>query len=309
MKTRAPILLFVYNRPVHTRRTLESLSRNAGADQSDLFIFSDGPKSPEEEATIGAVRKIISEKYPFRSITIQEEPVNKGLARSVIDGITQIIKREGKAIVLEDDIMTSPHFLSFINAALDAHAANKSVFSVTGYCYPFTLPPDYTADTYLAYRSCSWGWATWSDRWELADWELRDFDTFSKDKGMQQGFNRAGADLSYMLKSYHQKRIDSWAIRWAYTHFLHQGLCLYPVRPMVSNTGMDGSGTHYVKKNPLLETAIEPGFEPKMVETLPALSAGINKNIYQLLDPGWLKKLFYRYKYDLRPAIRSFFHI
>lgn len=240
----APVVLFVYNRPYHTQQTIEFLQRNDLAKQSKLFIFSDGPKDEESREKVGEVRAYLRTIDGFKDITITERENNLGLANSVIAGVTEVINKFGKVIVMEDDLVSSRSFLSFMNEALDFYKDDKRIFSVTGLNYPISIPKTYKHDLYLSYRESSWGWGTWRDRWERADWEVRDFSEFLKDRRAQKLFNRGGDDLTNMLIAQMKGEIDSWAIRWCYTHYKNNAYCLYPVVSKIQNIGIDGSGTH-----------------------------------------------------------------
>ena len=162
----APIILFVFNRPEHTLETLKSLERNQFSKVSDLFIYADGAKvnsSESEREKMEEVKKIIRRNWNFRSVTIFERDINCGLAKNVIDGITKIVNDYGKIIVLEDDIITSQYFLKFCNEGLDLYANNANVFGISGYCYP--TKKRILNETYFLPIGCSWGWATWKNKW------------------------------------------------------------------------------------------------------------------------------------------------
>lgn len=240
----APIVLFVYNRPKHTQRTINALKRNDLAKESELFIFSDGEKNQEDKQKVQEVRGIIKNSNGFKNIEIYESKINKGLANSVIDGVTKIINEYGRVIVLEDDLITSKIFLNYMNEALNFYEDNKNIWSISGYNLPIKIPEDYDCDVYLAYRANSWGWGTWKDRWINIDWEIKDFDEFIYDKSKQKLFNRGGSDMSRMLKNQMNGQIDSWAIRWCYNQFKANSYTIYPVKSKVKNIGMDGSGEH-----------------------------------------------------------------
>ncbi|HOO91702.1 MAG TPA: hypothetical protein PLA74_12835 [Syntrophales bacterium] len=265
----ASIVLFVYNRPWHTRTTIEALRKNDLADKSDLFIFSDGPKGDNDTGHVFEVREYIRSITGFKSIQIMVHKENHGLANSVIAGVTEVIKNNGRTIVLEDDLVTSPYFLHFMNSALRFYQDTENVFTICGYNYPPSLvkiPRDYPHDVFFSYRNSSWGWATWKDRWLKADWQVSDYSSFKEDRCKQKSFNRGGDDLSDMLIDQKEGRIDSWAIRWTYTHFVHNALALWPVHSFVNNIGHDNSGTHSKKtdryKNDLTTTRENSSFPP-----------------------------------------------
>lgn len=240
----APIALFVYNRPEHTRRTVEALRANDLARQSDLFVFADGPKNDSGALAVKAVRDLMRTIDGFKSVTITERERNLGLSKSVISGVTQLCNEYGRAIAVEDDLLTAPDFLSFMNRALQRYALEPKIFSIGGFNFSLSVPEDYTYDAYCTYRSISWGWGTWKDRWEKADWNVPDYASFSRDKNQQRLFNRGGEDLTAMLALQMAGKIDSWSIRWDYVHFQHSALALLPVVSRVCNIGFDGTGIH-----------------------------------------------------------------
>jgi hypothetical protein len=243
----APITLFVYNRPTHTIRTVGALLRNVLASQSDLIIYSDAPKRPEVAKAVQDVRDYIRTISGFRAIRIVERDHNWGLANSIIDGVTTVVSQYGRVIVLEDDLVTSRHFLEYMNAALDHYEGDPKAFSIGGYNFPertMPIPPDYAWDTYASFRCCSWGWATWIDRWKRVDWEMNYYNAFMQDKAAQESFNRGGPDMSGMLKMQYEGQIDSWAIRFCYAHHANHMQCIYPVKTLVLNIGLDNTGMH-----------------------------------------------------------------
>jgi Glycosyl transferase family 2 len=242
--TVAPVILFVYNRPEHTRLTVEALQRNTGAQAIDLYIFSDGPKGNHHAESVKQVRAYLPAISGFKSVRIVERESNMGLAASIIAGVTGILQTSPSCIVLEDDMVTSPNFLEFMNSALTTYQQRQDVFSVTGYNYPLPIPADYPEDAYLSYRGSSWGWGTWSDRWNKVDWAVSDYAEFSADTQAQELFARAGNDLPGMLKMQMDGKLDSWAIRFDYAHHKHDAYCLHAIKSKVQNIGFDGSGVH-----------------------------------------------------------------
>lgn len=243
----APIILFVYNRPWHTQQTVEALQCCELAADSDLFIFADGPKldaSEEQKNKISEVRNYIHTIQGFANIFIEEAEKNKGLANSVISGVSKVIKKYGKAIVVEDDIVAHPFFLRFINEALDFYRDDKKIYSIGGFNYGFPFSPKYTKDIYIVHRAESCGWGTWADRWKYVDWNIKDTQSFFYSKHKQKRFNRGGDDMSGMLREQLEGKIDSWAIRWDYHLYKHNAYCLRPVKTLVDNIGFDGSGIH-----------------------------------------------------------------
>lgn len=244
---RAPVAVFLYRRPAHTRLTLEALDRSPLAPESELFLFLDREANGGEENAVEAVRSLAlsyRQKSRFRRVVLREASCHQGLARSVICGVSHLIGRYGRVIVVEDDLVTAPGFLTYMNEALDVYAAQSAVWSISGYTPCLPLPPDYLPPVYLTGRGCSWGWATWRDRWELVDWEVADYARFRWNLYRRRQFNRGGCDLADTLDAQMRGERDSWAVRWCYTQNRLRKWTIYPRRSLVRNIGLDGTGTH-----------------------------------------------------------------
>jgi len=240
----APVGLFVYNRPEHTRRTLEALKVNEFAARTDLFVFSDGAKIEAAEASVREVREISRDINGFKSVTVIERERNLGLSKSIVAGITQLCEEYGRAIAVEDDVLTAPDFLTFMNRALDRYEGDPMIFSISGFNLPIPGPPSYPFDAFCSYRFLCWGWGTWRDRWQQADWSVSDYREFVADSEQQKRFNRGGDDLTAMLGQHMAGKIDSWDVVWGYAHCKHNAFSLLPVVSKAYNTGLDGSGVH-----------------------------------------------------------------
>lgn len=244
----APVVLFVYNRPEETRKTIAALRNNLLAAQSDLYIFSDAAKTSWEEQAVGEVRELIRTATGFQSVTVNEASGNKGLANSIIKGIDQVIRKHGRVIVLEDDLITSPNFLSFMNQSLSLYEDTKDVISTTGLTYDVNIPPGYPYDVYFTRRMCSCGWGTWQDRWEEIDWSVSDYPSFRYNIRKNLQFMRGGEDLPRMLGAYRKGKIDSWAIRFAYHQYKTNTYTVYPVKSLIDNIGFDRAGTNTIRR-------------------------------------------------------------
>ncbi len=247
----SPIALFVYNRPAHTKLTLEALQSNELAINTDLYIFSDAAKSQRLLPSVEEVRQLFDAVDGFKSVTIVRREDNYGLAKSIISGVTSVIKRHGKVIVLEDDLVTSKYFLRFMNQALSAYANRPDIFSVTGFSFPLSSMSrlsESKSDVFLNIRPMSWSWATWSDRWEGIDWTVSDYKQFASKKSALNALNKGGEDLSDMLDLQMKGKLDSWYIRWTYHAFKVAGLTVYPATSFVNNIGHDNSGVHCIAK-------------------------------------------------------------
>lgn len=246
----SPIVLFVYNRPDHTKAVIEHLANNRLAKESILFVFSDAANRPNQEGNVKAVRdylKTISEKNFFADINVIEAGYNKGLAPSIISGVTEIINKYNKVIVVEDDSLTSPDFLDFMNDALDYYENKSQIWSIGGYSFIENFPSDYDADVYLMGRTCSYAWATWKNRWDKVDWNVTDYKRFKYSITKRREFDKYGNDRSLMLDAQQMGRVSSWAIRFCYAMHKNHMKTVYPRYTRVMNIGQDGSGVHFRK--------------------------------------------------------------
>ena len=297
--TYAPILLFTYNRLTHTQHCIESLQQNLLAPDSELFIYSDAAKTKEQEDEVHAVRSYLHTIQGFKQITIIERKENWGLARNIIDGVTTQVNAYGKVIVLEDDLIVAPHFLEFMNDALEVYKNELRVGHIQA-C-DFTKNPS-LPDTFLIKWTGSWGWATWDRAWKhfnsdgkalLAELESKKL-TYTFDFNGKYGFTR-------MLRRQIEGKNNSWAIRWNASLFLKNILSLNVGRSLVQNVGFDGSGTNcgggglyasaiYLKKLPVVP--ISP-----IEENLQARQAYIN--YYASTNSFWAKA-FRRIKRTLK---------
>lgn len=244
----APIVLFCFNRPAHLAQTIESLQQNVLAPESELIIYSDGPRNKSDEPLIAEVRAYLTKVEGFKRVTIIKSEQNNGLAASIIKGVSEVLSRFQKVIVLEDDMLSSPDFLVFMNDALNAFEHRNDIFSVSAYGPPISFPAGYKQDLYLAPRASSWGWGTWIGKWEKADWHVTAFPELTKDKTKRDQFTLGGEDLWPMLVKQQKKVIDSWAIRWTYSQFINNAYGVYPVHSKIRNIGTDGSGTNFTFK-------------------------------------------------------------
>jgi hypothetical protein len=243
--TLAPIVLFVYNRPWHTQQTLEALEKNDLASESILYIFADGPKEDATLETLGKIketREIIRSRQWCKEVIICEKESNSGLADSIISGVTEVINRHDKIIVLEDDIVISKGFLKYMNDALTLYENEEKVMHISAYIFPVKgkLP------TTFFYRQTScWGWATWANKWCLLNTSASElFDELNNSGKIKFADIDGTNQFINQLKENIQGKIKTWAILWHFSVFLNDGLSLHPGRSLVKNIGHDGSGVH-----------------------------------------------------------------
>lgn len=244
--TPAPILLFTYNRPAHTRQTLDALRRNPLSKESVLFVFSDGYKNDKDQRQVEEVRRILHTVDGFKDIVIEENPKNKGLANNIIEGVTRIVNEYGKAIVLEDDLVTSPFFLSFMNNVLSRFEREEKVGHVHGYCYPHLGLPD----LFLIKWTGSWGWGTWQRSWKHFNPDGEYLLHALESRKLTKTFDFNGSyPYTRMLRRQVKGENNSWAIRWNASLFLADILSANAGKSLVQNIGFDGTGTHSGNKN------------------------------------------------------------
>lgn len=242
----APIVVFAFNRVDTLKNTIESLKKNKEAKDSELYIFVDGPRANREgeKEQVYAVQEYVKTISGFKNIQYTFSETNKGLAPSVISGTTTIINRYEKVIVVEDDLYVSPCFLTYMNTLLDKYQNDQRIFQISGYGLKIKVPDDYKYDIYMHIRAHSWTWATWKDRWDSIDWEVKDYPKLVKDKRKQKAFNKGGSDLFKMLKDYMEGRNNSWYIRFTYSMFLQKKYSISPVKSLVINDGFRSQSTH-----------------------------------------------------------------
>ncbi len=243
----APVVLFTYNRPWHTRQTLNALKKNNLSELTDLIIYSDGPKNITDCKKVQEVRNYLKTVNGFKRIKIIEREDNTGLADSVISGVTEVINEYSRIIVLEDDLVTAPHFLYYMNHALRMYEKEEKVMQISGHMFDIKI--DIETDAVFLPFITSWGWATWKRAWDHFDPLMIGYTELKKDRRLQYKFNLEGSyNYFSMLEAQIQDKIDSWAIRWYLSVFLKSGIVLYPVKSYIENIGFDGSGTHYKNK-------------------------------------------------------------
>lgn len=296
----APIVLFAYARPEHTLRTLKALADNTLAADSRLYIYIDGPQVNAGEVAKqrnAEVRRIVHSKRWCGEVEIIEQPQNKGLAASIRDGVTDIVTKYGRVIVMEDDLVTSPAFLCYMNKALDFYEKYPAVFSIGAYAYPserMAIPEDYSYDTYACLRNCSWGWATWKDRWEKTDWSASHYEAMKHSPAMREAFNRMGDDEFEMFWMQQEKGLNIWSILFTMAHFEHHAVAIIPCQSYVDNIGLDGSGENCGTQVALSHKRLNKNENPKFLNVIyedkRIINAFYNVNCRQRL-PLWKRAI------------------
>lgn len=289
----APIVLFVYNRPEHTRRVLEALSKNVGAQESELYIFADGPKEDASKADIQKiqdVRNVVLEKKWCGKIHTVFSEHNKGLANSVISGVTEVINLKGKVIVLEDDIITSTFFIEYMNMGLNLYKDSENIYGISGYNYQVTS--NVKEDSYFLPIFCSWGYASWANKWADINFDGVELLASIKEASLSNKMKFGIYDYFSMLKDQVDGLNDSWAVRFYASMKLKNGLILYPKESLCWNIGFDGTGVHCAADEKMQSQKMDLAFRPDL-KKIPLLT---NKKIlanfkYHFKKENFLKQL------------------
>jgi GT2 family glycosyltransferase len=242
MQKLAPIALFVYNRPDHTRRTINALQKNVLADESRLFIFSDAAKTDADKAKVNEVRKLANEVTGFKSVKVIERTENLGLAASIISGVTELINEYGNIIVFEDDLLSSPYTLQYFNEALSRYEDEEKVMNVSAYMY--NLKATDLPETFFFRAISSWGWATWARAWNHFEPDIDKLVAqFDEEKKRRFAIDHT-MNFWRQVREFKAGKNNSWAIRWYMSVFLNGGLSLNPSTSLINNIGHDGTGVH-----------------------------------------------------------------
>jgi len=236
----APIAVFVYKRPNHAARLIESLLGNEPVRHSPIFVYCDGPRTPDEHHAVAETRRVVRDRFGARCEMV-ERVANCGLAASIISGVSDLVHHYGRVIVLEDDLVLHSGCIGFLNAALRRYADDRRVWHVNAYRYPI---PRASAPVFSRLPS-SWGWATWERAWAGFEPDAVKLERAVRAAGLASHMDFGGRFPYYeMLKAQIQGRIDSWAIRWYASVLIQRGLSVYPNVSQVMNKGMDGTGVH-----------------------------------------------------------------
>lgn len=286
----APVAVFAYKRVHHLRLMIASLQANREAPETDLYCFCDGPREPSDAAGCAEVRSFLAGVQGFRSLRIVPRDGNFGLARNIVDGVGQVLRDHGRVIVVEDDLLLSPHFLAYMNAGLDTYADDTEVASVHGYCYPVKerLP-----ETFFLKGADCWGWATWTRAWAHFRAEGQPMLDELQARRLAGEFDFDGSyPFTRMLRDQIAGRNNSWAIRWNAACFLAGMLTLYPGRSLVHNTGNDASGTHSQASDDFAQVVAS---DPVIVSRIPKQPSAEGRaafvRFFRAQRPGLVRRL------------------
>ena len=299
--TKAPIIFFVYNRADHAKETIQGILTNPEAKDTVLYIFADGPKpnaSEGDKKKIQQVRDYIHTVTGFKDIIIEEAEKNKGLAPSTIYGVSKVLEKHDRMIMIEDDDVPTPYFLAYMNECLEKYKDDKQIWGVSGYLYLKDYPlGENNDDVFLTSRTSSWGWGTWKRCWDKVIWDVEVLKRFFTHKSIEKGFNDyCGIDHSAMMKSLFRGRNSSWAVRFNFATYIYGGLDVRPRTSLINNIGLDGSGTHSGGANTtrqirLKKSAVKipdhPSFDKIYNTKILKMARPNNYLVYLLYKLGW----------------------
>lgn len=284
----APVLVFTYVRLQHLKRTIAALRANTLAAETDLYIASDFARTEADRPKMEAVRRYLKTVDGFRSVQLIKRWRNFGAAENCFAALRVIFERHDRFILMEDDIVTAPGFLAFMNAALRAYGDHPRVLSVSGYCPPIAIPPSYAPDAFFLGRMSAWGCGMTRAMFDsvLPTFSRADHDALLADDARREALAaRGGDDVIAMLRAIAEGRHDAWDVRCMYTQFVRDQLTVYPNGSLVLNIGHDGTGIHCGKTTrfdvPLsAKTAFtlpaEPFVDPRIVEANLAFRNGLH---------------------------------
>lgn len=296
----APIAIFTFNRPDHFRQTISHLQLNREAIESDLYVFSDGPRSEKDKAVVDEIRAYAAGISGFRNVFLLSSDINLGLKASVKKGINHVLSQHDTIIVLEDDICVNKYFLDFHDQCLGRYKSNLDIWSVSGFVIPEIGKAIHsrTGEYYfLTRRASSWGWSTWKNRWEKANWDESELLAYLRKDGNYKKYYVTGGDKVRMLLDCFEKKNNSWAIIWDFNHFMNGAYCLYPCKSFIRNIGLDNTGVHSRPKaeyNVVLENW---EFIPEMLPGKP-LSPAYAQERFKLLNRKFYRDVldFFRFR-------------
>ena len=242
--TKTPIAVFLYKRPAHASLLLESLSRCRRVDECFLTIYCDAPKRAEDSAAVAETRQVAHQWASRFDSELVERETNLGLARSIVNGVSELCERHGRVIVVEDDFVLSQSFLEYMLAALDRYANEQNVYQISGYMFP--VRHSQKPDAFFLPLTTTWGWATWARAWRVFDSNATDARDMLRDPAIRRSFNLNGAyPYAEMLEATLDAENESWGILFWWAVFKVGGFVLHPRKSLVWNGGVDATGTHY----------------------------------------------------------------
>ena len=287
------VVIFAYNRFLHFKKTFSALLNNEKINQFRIYVFIDGPKNDHDKNQSQLIENFLKEKKLGNKITIYKNYKNKGLKKSIIEGVSEVFKEYSKVVVLEDDVITSKNFIKFMSESLNYYEKDQHIGTITGYSF-INLEKNYPYSTYLSKRHASWGWGTWEKNWEKINWDKEWIKNYIDKKNFKKNFNSGGNDLYHMLNLQLDGKIDSWAIIYNMNQFINESYCLCPKKSLVYNIGLDGTGVH-CKENDKVFSNYDSEFEVKFYENV-KIDNKIKKKIFKSFHTNLIQRIINKFK-------------
>ena len=287
----APIGVSTYIRINHIKRTIEALQKNTLAKQSDLYVFSDAPK-PGDEAEVAIVRKYLHTIDNFKSVNIIERSVNSRVANGR-GGLKMLLEQHGRCIFMEEDIVTAPGFLQFMNDALRQYSNNDQILAVSGYCWPIKIPESYSFDIYILKRISAWGIGFWKNKYEMIKpVSEQQLDLLISDKKKLRELTIFGDDILSLLEAEVKGEIDALDVKAMYWQFILNLYTVYPRQSLTQNIGCDGSGVHCSSTEKYSVTLWDKteSFNMPFIPKLDRDIVNSNKKFFSFGKIYWLKR-------------------
>lgn len=256
------VAVFCYKRAGKLKACVDALLKNPECPDMDIIFFSDGYKGEKDKEGVLEVRRYIDLLTGFRNVIKQFRPKNYSTGPNFEEGLKYLTNNYNQFIVVEDDLVVSPNYISYLMQSLEFYKEQKTIFCVTAFCFPLSLN-NYPYDTIIYKRFCSYGWAGWSDRIKDVIWDHKELNKLiSNSFDFKNRLNAEGYDLFRMLKKQIKGDISTWDIQMQ-VHVAENRLkVVYPVISKVNNIGFDTESTNTFGID-YLKTPLDTGVKRK----------------------------------------------
>lgn len=243
----APVVVFTYTRFIHLKKVVASLQANHLAKFTDLYVVSDGASRPEDEPLVQNIRNWAKQIKGFQNVEVICRENNFGAFNSIVEAEKYILRKYGKIICLEDDIITSKNFLAFMNSGLSFYYQHPNVLTISGYSHP--INPDTRKDFWVCPYHCPWGYATWEHKWSRIDYHYNPYNEMIGSPIHTSKAKKYGKFLLRNLKADLQQKICAADARICAQMVINNSITIMPSISKVQNIGHDGSGLHSAQTN------------------------------------------------------------
>lgn len=257
------IVVVTYNRPKSVARLLESIKRAYfEVDDITLIISIDYSNINDE------MLKIANDfNWQYGKKIINKHKENLGLKKHILE-CGDYSKKYGAVIVLEDDLVVSKNFYSYILQALNFYYDNENIAGISLYSHawngyakvPF-IPEKNSYDVYFGQYSISWGQCWTEYQWNsFKEW-------------MNKSHDYGAIEVPRQVTRWGNK---SWGKYYAYYISEVKKYYVVPYISLTTNCSESGEHNSYVSSAHqvmLLETE-------KYKYRFPKIEAGIKYNLF-----------------------------